>query len=59
VLGIVMALAMLAAGPLYTHWNVAAYAIYAALGGAGVAIALFARLQPQSAGSGGKTVAPS
>jgi PPP family 3-phenylpropionic acid transporter len=59
VLGIVMALATLAAGPLYTHWNVAAYAIYAALGGAGVAIALFARLQPQSAGSGGKTVAPS
>jgi PPP family 3-phenylpropionic acid transporter len=59
VLGIVMALAMLAAGPLYTHWNVAAYAIYAALGGVGAAIALFARLQPQSAGSGGKTVAPS
>jgi PPP family 3-phenylpropionic acid transporter len=60
VLGIFMALATLAAGPLYTHWNVAAYAIYAALGAAGALIALFAlSAQPQSAGSGGKTVAPS
>lgn len=59
VLGIVMALATLAAGPLYTRWDVAAYAAYAALGGIGALIALFARLQPQSAGSGGKTVAPS
>jgi hypothetical protein len=51
---------MLSAGPLYAHWNVAAYAVYAALGGIGAVIAIFAyTVQPQSAGSGGKTVAPS
>jgi PPP family 3-phenylpropionic acid transporter len=60
VLGIVMALAMISAGPLYAHWNVAAYAVYAALGGIGAVIAIIAySAQPQSAGSGGKTVAPS
>jgi PPP family 3-phenylpropionic acid transporter len=59
VLGIVMAVATLAAGPLYAHWNVVAYAVYAALGGLGAMIALLALAQPQRAGSGGKTVAPS
>ncbi len=55
VLGVVMACATLIAGPLYTHWNVAAYAVYALLGGIGGAIALVAYLQPHSSGAGGKT----
>ena len=55
VLGVVMAFATLAAGPLYMYWNVAAYAVYALLGGIGGAIALAAWLQPHSSGAGGKT----
>jgi PPP family 3-phenylpropionic acid transporter len=55
VLGAVMALAMLSAGWLYAHFGVAAYAAFALLGGVGGLIALFAYLQPQSAGLGGKT----
>jgi PPP family 3-phenylpropionic acid transporter len=58
-LGVVMALATLAAGPLYARWGVAAYAVFAALGGLGAMIALFAYTQPQRSGAGGKTVAPS
>lgn len=58
-LGVVMALATLAAGPLYARWGVGAYAVFAALGGLGAMIALFAYAQPQRSGSGGKTVAPS
>lgn len=58
-LGVVMALATLAAGPLYARWGVAAYAAFAALGGLGAMIALFAYAQPQRSGSGGKTIAPS
>ena len=54
ILGAVMALATLSAGPLYSHWNVVAYAAYALLGGVGGTIAFYAWLQPQSAGSGGK-----
>ncbi len=57
VLGIVMALAMLSAGPLYTHWGVAAYVLFAALGWIGGGIALLAYLQPQSSAAGGKTSA--
>lgn len=59
VLGVVMAVATLFAGPLYTHWGVAAYAGFAALGGLGGAIALFAYLQPHRSTSGGKRVARS
>ncbi|HWK01423.1 MAG TPA: MFS transporter [Xanthobacteraceae bacterium] len=55
ILGVVMACATLMAGPLYSHWNVAAYAVYALLGGIGGAIALAAYLQPHSSGAGGKT----
>jgi PPP family 3-phenylpropionic acid transporter len=58
-LGAVMALATLAAGPLYARYGVAAYSAFAVLGGIGGVIALLAYTQPQRSASGGKTVAPS
>lgn len=59
VLGAVMALATIVAGPLYLHFGVAAYGVYAALGAFGGLIALAASFQPQSSGPGGETRAPS
>lgn len=59
VLGAVMALATITAGPLYARWGVEAYAVFAALGVLGASIAFYAIVQPQSSRGGGKTVAPS
>lgn len=59
VLGAVMALATITAGPLYAYWGVEAYAVFAALGVLGASIAFYAIVQPQSSRGGGKTVAPS
>jgi PPP family 3-phenylpropionic acid transporter len=58
-LGAVMALATIAAGPLYARWGAGAYGAFAVLGAAGALIALIAIVQPQSSGSGGNTAAPS
>lgn len=58
VLSAVMALATVAAGPLYARWGAGAYTAFAVLGAAGALIALIAIVQPQRPGSGGKTAAP-
>lgn len=59
VLGAVMALATIAAGPLYARWGVEAYGVFAALGVIGALLALYALAQPHSSGAGGNTTAPS
>jgi len=58
-LGVVMAVATIAAGPLYASSGTAAYRWFALLGATGAAIAFVAILQPQSSRSGGETSAPS
>lgn len=58
-LGAVMALATLAAGPLYARYGVAAYGAFAALGTLGALVALIALVQPHNSRGGGKTSAPS
>ncbi len=61
--GVVMGLMTLAAGPLYATFSGQAYWAMAGVGAMGAVIALFAArrllVQPQSAGDGGATVAPS
>ncbi len=59
VLGTVMALATIVAGPLYGHFGASAYVGYAALGAIGGLIALVAIFQPQRFAPGGETRAPS
>ena len=59
VLGAVLALATIVAGPLYARFGAATYGGYAALGAIGALIALVAIFQPQSSASGGETRAPS
>ncbi len=59
VLGMVMAVATVAAGSLYGRLGVSAYGWFSLLGAAGAAIALAAILQPQRLRSGGETNAPS
>lgn len=59
VLGAVLALATIVAGPLYANFGVKAYAPYAVFGAIGALIALIAIFQPQRSRSGGKTRAPS
>jgi len=59
VLGMVMAAATVAAGPLYGRFGVSAYGWFALLGAVGAVIAITAILQPQRLRSGGETNAPS
>jgi len=59
VLGAVLALATVVAGPLYARFGVSAYGVYAVLGAIGSLIALAAIFQPQRSAPGGETSAPS
>lgn len=56
---IAMLLATFAAGPLYARYGAYAFLGSSVLAALGCLLALFALAQPQSAGSGGKTVEPS
>jgi MFS transporter, PPP family, 3-phenylpropionic acid transporter len=58
VLGLVMAAAMIAAGPLYVRSGAAAYGWFAALAAIGGLLALLGRAQPHKAGSGEEISAP-
>jgi PPP family 3-phenylpropionic acid transporter len=58
VLGLVMAAATIAAGPLYVRWGAAAYGWFAALAAIGGLLALSGRAQPHKAGTGGEISAP-
>ena len=56
---IAMLLATFAAGPLYARYGAYAFLGSSLIAAFGCVLAIFAWLQPQSAGSGGKTVEPS
>jgi MFS transporter, PPP family, 3-phenylpropionic acid transporter len=58
VLGVAMAAATVAAGPLYVRWGAASYGAFAALAAAGLALALLGRAQPHKGGLGGEISAP-
>jgi len=58
VLGVVMAAATVAAGPLYVWGGAAAYGWFAALAAVGGALALVGRAQPHKGGMGGEISAP-
>jgi PPP family 3-phenylpropionic acid transporter len=57
-LGLVMAAATVAAGPLYVRFGAAAYGWFAALAAIGGLLTLFGRAQPHKAGVGGEISAP-
>ncbi|MBX3524400.1 MAG: MFS transporter, partial [Xanthobacteraceae bacterium] len=56
---IAMLLATFAAGPLYARYGAYAFLGSSLIAAFGCVLALLAMAQPQSAGSGGKTVEPS
>jgi MFS transporter, PPP family, 3-phenylpropionic acid transporter len=58
VLGLVMAAATIAAGPLYVRSGAAAYGWFAVLAAIGGLLALFGRAQPHKSGSGEEISAP-
>jgi PPP family 3-phenylpropionic acid transporter len=58
VLGLVMAAATVAAGPLYVRWGAMAYGCFAVLAAIGGLLALFGRAQPHRAGVGEEISAP-
>ncbi len=58
-IGLALALATVAAGPLYVAFGAAGFAASAMLGAIGTVLAFLARAQPHRAGSGGNRRAPS